>query len=157
MGLLLMLGLGIGNQVQAQYNTGIGIRGALGPGLTIKHHIEPDVAIEGILSSWYRGVVVTGLYEQHFPALGVDNLRWYLGGGAHVGFWTASNGRPVNNPWFAEGNGGVAVGLDAIGGIEYTIPDLPINISADWKPGFNLIGYTGFWVSDAALSVRYVF
>lgn len=150
---MLLVGFGV-QKAQAQYTTGIGIRGAYGPGIALKHHIASDVAVEGILSSWWRGVVITGLYEKHFPALGIDNLRWYIGGGGHLGFW--SDGRRTH-PWFEEGQGGVAIGLDGIGGIEYTLPDLPINFSADWKPAFNLVGYTGFWVNDAALSVRFVF
>jgi len=151
--LFAVLGLGI-FQANAQYTTGIGIRGTLGPGLTVKHHLSSDVAVEGILSSWYRGWVITGLYEQHYPAFQVTNLRWYIGAGGHVGVWSDRND---NHPWFEDNNGGLVIGLDLIGGLEYTLEDLPLNFSVDWKPAFNLVGYTGFWGSDGALSIRYVF
>lgn len=149
--LFSFMGLGI-QQANAQYTTAIGIRGALSPGVSIKHHLAPDNAIEAILVTRWGGVIATGLYEVHFPALGVDNLRWYIGGGGHVGIWSNNN----NNPWF-DSDGAVVIGLDGIGGLEYTIPDLPINVSIDWKPGFNLVGHTGFWADDGALSIRYVF
>ena len=150
--LFFTLVAGIGS-LKAQYTTGIGIRGALGPGLTLKHHLTQDHAVEIIAVGRWRGVLATGLYEVHFPALQVPNLRWYVGGGGHFGIWSQTTS---TNPWFTS-EGGVVIGLDVIGGIEYTLPSLPINFSLDYKPGFNLIGTAGFWADDAALSIRYVF
>ena len=149
---VLFVGLGT-QQVQAQYTTAIGIRGALSPGLTLKHHLSSDHVIEALLVSRWQGIIATGLYELHYPALQIENLRWYIGGGGHVGIWSTT----VNdNTWF-ESDGGVVVGFDLIGGLEYTIPDLPINVSIDWKPGFNLLGHSGFWSDDGSLSIRYTF
>ena len=48
---------------QAQdYNTGIGLRGGLSNGLTIKHFISSNTALEGIISTRWRGLELTGLY-----------------------------------------------------------------------------------------------
>ena len=49
------------------------------------------------------------------------------------------------------------IGIDGIIGIEYNIEPIPFNISLDWKPGLNLIGYTGFWGDELAFSIRYIF
>jgi hypothetical protein len=49
------------------------------------------------------------------------------------------------------------VGIDGIIGMEYNIEEIPFNISLDWKPGFNILGHTGFWGDELALSVRYIF
>ena len=152
-GVLLFVLLASAGTLQAQYTNAIGIRGALAPGLTLKHHLTHDHAVEAIVQTRWRGVMVTGLYEVHFPALGVDNLRWYLGGGGHLGVWSQTTS---NNPWF-ENEGGVVIGFDGIGGIEYTLEDIPLNFSLDWKPGFNLIGHSGLYASDGALSIRYAF
>lgn len=149
---MFMMVIGTGT-ASAQYTTAIGIRGALSPGFTIKHHLDSEIALEGILVTRWNGVIFTGLWEKHFPALGVDNLRWYLGGGAHIGIWSSTS---TNNPWF-ESDGAIVIGLDGIGGLEYTLPDFPLNFSLDWKPGFNLIGHQGFWSDDGALSIRYCF
>ena len=49
------------------------------------------------------------------------------------------------------------IGIDGILGMEYNIQEIPFNISLDWKPAFNLIGYTGFWGDEIALSIRFIF
>lgn len=139
--------------LQAQYSTAIGIRGTYAPGLTIKHHLTSEHAVEAIVSTRWRGIMITGLYEVHFPAFGVTNLRWYLGGGGHVGVWSKTTDR---NPWF-ESEGGIVIGADGIGGIEYTLENIPLNFSLDWKPGFNLVGHSGFYYDSGALSIRYAF
>lgn len=147
--------LGVGSlKAQSPYNNAIGVRFGLAPGLTIKHALGNNQAIEGIFSSRWRGFLVIGLYEIHFPAFATENLRWYVGIGGHVGAWSDRYDR---HPWFDNGDGGVAIGVDFIGGLEYTIPNAPINFSVDWKPGFNLIGYTGWWYDGGGLSIRYCF
>jgi len=134
------------------YNTGIGLRGGLSNGLTIKQFIGNRVALEGILTTRWEGFSITGLYEIHNQAFGVDRLNWYYGIGGHIGFW---NGENVG--WADEHINYTVIGVDAILGIEYNFRELPINLSADWKPAFNLIGYSGLWADGGALSIRYIF
>ncbi len=139
------------------YNTGIGFRGGLSNGLTVKHFISGNNAIEGILSTRWEGFNITGLYEIHARAFDVPRLNWYYGVGGHVGFWDGYK----NHPWFDRdndiGKSYTVLGIDGIIGIEYNIEPIPFNISLDWKPGFNLIGYTGFWGDELALSIRFIF
>lgn len=134
------------------YKTGIGVRGGLSNGLTIKHFTQQDVALEGIVAFRWNGFHLTGLYEKHQPAFDTERLKWFYGGGAHIGIWDSDN-----NPWFNEGSDHTVIGIDGIIGLEYSFEEIPFNISADWKPGFNLIGDTGFWGDEAALSLRYIF
>ncbi|SHE78021.1 hypothetical protein SAMN05444274_102376 [Mariniphaga anaerophila] len=137
------------------YNTGIGFRGGLSNGLTVKHFIGSNKAIEGLLSTRWHGFHVTGLYEIHAQAFNTPRLNWYYGFGGHVGFWGDNY---KNHPWFDDnGSSHTVVGIDGIIGIEYNIEAIPFNIGLDWKPGFNLIGYTGFWGDELALSVRFIF
>ena len=66
--ILLFALLGFSSKVQAQYNgykTGIGLRGGYTSGLTIKHFVNSDEAIEGIVGTRFRGLSLTGLYEWH--------------------------------------------------------------------------------------------
>jgi hypothetical protein len=135
------------------YNTGIGIRGGLSNGLTVKHFIGSDTAIEGLLSTRWRGFNITGLYEIHDQAFDTPRLNWYYGFGGHIGFW----GGYKNHPWFEDDASYTVIGIDGIIGIEYNIEPIPFNISLDWKPGFNIIGYTGFWGDELAFSLRYIF
>ena len=60
------------------YNTGIGLRGGLSDGLTIKHFIEEKAAIEGILGSRWKGISITGLYEIHNQASLEYNWQTYF-------------------------------------------------------------------------------
>ena len=136
------------------YNTGIGLRLGFSNGLTVKHFIGQRSALEGLLSTRWRGFEVTGLYEVHNQAFDVERLNWYFGGGGHIGFW---NGDNTYGRWGDEGVNYTVIGIDGILGIEYNFDAVPINISLDWKPAFNLTGYSGFWGDGGALSIRYIF
>lgn len=141
--------------VSAQdYKTGIGFRGGFSNGLTLKHFVSQQAAVEGILSTRWSGFEITGLYEIHKQAFDVERLNWYYGGGAHIGFY---NGDNTKDSWGDPGENYSILGIDGILGIEYNIEEIPINISLDWKPVFNLAGYTGFWGDGGALSIRYIF
>ena len=152
--LIIILIFFTGTMLKAQnYNTGIGLRGGFGGGITVKHFISDRDALEGILYTRWQGFVITGLYEIH-QDLQVDNLNWYYGGGAHIGFW---DGSYEDNPWFDDDKQYTVLGIDGVIGLEYVFPMVPISLSLDWKPAINLLGYTGFWGDGGGLSVRFVF
>jgi hypothetical protein len=136
------------------YNTGIGLRGGFESGLSVKFFTTEKVAYEFILASRWRGFEVTGLYEVHNQAFNTERLKWFIGFGGHIGFW---NGDYTHNYWGTPGTNYIVVGLDGILGLEYSFTEVPINISIDWKPAFNFVGYTGFWGDGGALSIRYIF
>ncbi len=133
------------------YNTGVGLRGGTSQGLTVKHFVGDKAAFEGILSTRWGGFEITGLYEIHNVAFEVDNLKWYYGFGAHIGFWDG------NDSWGDADKAYTVIGLDGILGIEYSFSEAPISIGLDWKPAFNVIGYPGVWPDGGALSIRYIF
>jgi hypothetical protein len=136
------------------YNTGIGIRGGYANGLTIKHFISSNSALEGIISSRWKGFQITGLYEIHNRAFNTDRLNWYYGFGGHVGFW---DGDDTNEYWGDPGTSYTVIGIDGILGLEYNFSEIPFNLSLDWKPSYNISGHTGFWGDGGALSLRYIF
>lgn len=143
------------SEVRAQsYATGIGLRSGVSNGLTVKHFIQDDVALEGILHSRWQGLVITGLYEVHKDISEVRGLRWFYGGGAHIGSWNGNR----NPPWAdSDFNGATVIGIDGIIGLDYIFTDLPINLSLDYKPAFNITNGGGFWGDEVALSIRYAF
>lgn len=136
------------------YNTGVGLRLGFSNGLTVKHFISDRTALEGLLSTRWRGFEITGLFEVHNPAFDVERLNWYFGGGAHIGFW---NGDYTYDRWGDAGTNYTVVGVDGIIGIEYNFEEFPLNVGLDWKPSFNLTGFSGFWGDGGALSIRYIF
>ncbi len=130
------------------YKTGVGARVGFFNGLTVKSFMQEGRAIEGILATRWNGFILTGLYELQRPFPDVNNLEWYAGGGAHVGFWGNGTGRYA-------GSTESVFGLDLILGVEYTFDEFPFSASIDWKPAFNVVGTTGWWGDGLALSIRY--
>lgn len=149
--LTLMLGMTVFASAQ-DYYTGIGFRGGLVNGLTVKHFLSWQGAIEGLLSTRYKGIEITGLYERHNPLLNIDRLKYYYGAGGHLGFYNAENTK-----WDDDEGNYTSFGLDLILGLEYSFSSIPVNLSLDWKPEVNLLGYSRFIGDGVAISVRYIF
>ncbi|MGH2642968.1 MAG: hypothetical protein ACRDE2_03390 [Chitinophagaceae bacterium] len=127
------------------YKTGLGLRLGYPYGVTIKHFISQQGALEGILGFWYGGFNFTGLYEYHMDIKSAPGLKWFVGGGADFTSWN-----------FA-GYHGAAVGIDGIIGLDYKINSAPIDLSLDWKPSFYVSGVSGLYAGGGAISVRYTF
>ncbi|HRY97965.1 MAG TPA: hypothetical protein P5550_02810 [Bacteroidales bacterium] len=150
--LIIALFLGLGLTAGAQeYETGIGLRGGLANGITLKHFTSSDQALEGILTTRWQGFMVTGLLEFQ-EGLRHEGLSWFYGFGAHAGFFGGYDG----HPWFDDNKDYTVLGIDGILGLEYVFDEVPISVGLDWKPAFNLTGHSGFWGSDGAFSIRYV-
>jgi hypothetical protein len=135
---------------KAQYNKAIGLRGGFSSGITFKAALGNN-AFELIGATRYSGLNITALYEINNKLADIEGLYWFYGFGAHIGFWDD------NNPWFDEEGSYTVIGVDGIIGIEYVFDAIPLCISLDYKPAFNLTGYSGFWGDNGALSVRYTF
>ncbi|WP_242927820.1 hypothetical protein [Pontibacter vulgaris] len=153
--LLLLLTVTVAAQAQ-DYSTGIGARAGAAAGLTIKHFIKSDAAIEGIIGTnfRYRGTTITVLYEKHAPAFNTSGLKWYYGLGGHVGFHEGHYYYDKHHEHYHDEHV-VGVGIDGVLGLEYFIRDIPFTIGADIKPYLNIPRGGGFW--DSAVHVRYVF
>lgn len=135
----------------SDYKTAIGLK--IYPGaLSVKHFIKSNVALEGIGYFWNYGSRITGLYEFHGNVVGAKGLKWYAGPGAHIGFW--------NDRWkkeYPNRNSGVNIGIDGVLGLDYKFKGAPINISIDWQPSLNLIGYNYFEGGWGGIGFRYTF
>ena len=150
---IIFLSIVLTGSVKSQdYLNAVGIRAGLSQGITYKHFLSTTDAVEGILAVRWGGFHITGLYEKHTTAFDVDQLYFYYGGGAHLGVWDDNT-----SPWFDDNKSSTVIGIDGIIGLEYVFYEIPFNISLDWKPGLNLIGYTGFWGDELALSLRFMF
>ena len=137
----------ISSSISAQnYNTGIGARVGFFNGITLKHFISPSNALEGIVNFRWGGAIVTGLYEWQQPIPSAPGLDYFLGVGAHVGFFDSYK-------WDNEAS--TIIGADVIVGLEYTFPTAPFTIGLDYKPAFNIIGDNHIWADGVALSLRF--
>ena len=147
--LALILSLNARSQ---DYANALGARLGLAQGITFKHFVTTTDAAEGLLTIRWSGFDITGLYERHMTAFDVNGLYFFYGGGAHIGVW---NG--VVSSRYNYSNSHTVLGIDRIIGLEYVFSEIPFNVAIDWKPALNLIGYTGFWGDELALSFRFIF
>jgi len=135
--------------VNAQ-TTGSDYKNALGlkfypTGVTFKHFLSGKNALEGIGYFYNEGMRITGLYEIHGIINNAGGLKWYVGPGAHLGFYNDKHG------------GASVLGIDGVIGLDYKINSAPINLSVDWQPsiefgtGYNN-GFSGNW---GGIAIRY--
>lgn len=141
------------------YSTSIGARVGGTSGVAIKHFYSRNMAFEGLLGFFGNGTSVTALVEKHQPALDTKGLKFYYGAGAHVAFY---NGRYYyRNGFWRDINyydqREAAFGVNGIVGLEYTIADLPIAFSLDFKPFVEVGpgGYVGF-SPDPSVGIKFV-
>lgn len=149
----MMMVLGATAQINegSDYKTAIGVK--VYPGaITVKHFIANNRAVEGLGYISSDGFRLTGLYELHYDINPVAGLKWYVGGGGHVGIWS--------DTWrskYPSRNDGMAIGVDGVLGLDYKISGIPLNLSFDWQPSFNLIGYNYFEGGWGGIGIRYTF
>lgn len=140
--IIILLLLPFYSNIKSQeYFNSIGLRVSPGPGITYKVFLNKSSGLEFLLTFPPSSLVLTGLYEYHMPVKNVKLLYWYLGCGGHIGFHDSES----------------IIGLDLIIGLEYKIPDIPISVSLDFKPAFNLVP-PGTYLDDfVGFSIRYTF
>ena len=96
-----------------------------------------------------EGVRFTGLYEFHFYNIeGVNGLAWYVGPGAHIGFYIPK--------YKTQYNTAADIGIDGVIGLDYKIKNTPINLSLDWQPSYSILGNAGLQPQFGGLSIRYI-
>jgi hypothetical protein len=140
----------MGSQAQSHSSEGYGYKTALGvkvwdgAGISLKHFFDKNAG-ELIGYFWNRGFRLTGLYEIHGDINGAEGLRWYVGPGAHLGFYNSKYG------------GGSVIGIDGVIGLDYKFNGAPINVSLDWQPSFEFGDGSGFIGSWGGLGIRYTF
>ena len=124
------------------YKTAIGVK-FYPTGVTIKTFMKPNLAFEAIGYFWERGTRITGLFEYHYSLTPSGRLKWYIGPGAHVGFY--------KQDFF---DGGTSVGIDGVLGLDYKFPGIPINVSLDWQPSYEFGNYDGFSGNWGGIGLR---
>lgn len=129
----------------SSYKTALGVKVWDGGGISFKHFVSDNNAVELVGYFWSKGARITGLYEIHSPISGATGLQWYIGPGAHVGFYNSKNGD------------GAFIGIDGVLGLDYKFSGAPINMSLDWQPSFEFGDGRGFTGSWGGLGIRYTF
>lgn len=157
--LLLISALGLlaftlsNNQAKAQTargNTytnaaGIGIdfgNGNTGAGIDFKHFFTANDAGEFNLLFYDGTVGLGGFYEYNAPIKNAAGLQWYLGLGPQFFFNKHSD---------------TDFGARAMAGLDYKIPDVPLDFSFDWRPYFQFTNNSHVDGGRFQINIRYVF
>lgn len=152
----------IAANAQSDYKSAIGLRFGGGyydlVSVSYKTFISDPGAIE--LSVGFRGygvpgynwfnVAAAGAYQHHFDIKPVAGLKWFIGGGAIV-----SNSFSSYDAYT-----GIGFGIFPTAGADYKFSNIPLNLSVDVRPTFNIIdpyaGYNRFY-GNGAVAARYTF
>lgn len=123
-----------------EYNWAVGVRGGALSGLTVKNNLGENAIEAGIsLNEYFTNIEATYQWQQPVIA---EGFNLYYGVGAYVGLAQQYLG----------------VGAEGVVGLEYKIPEVPLAISLDYRPTFNILGgfgYSNFY--NFGLGVKYCF
>ena len=134
------------------YKTALGVKVWDGGGISLKHFFDKNAG--ELIGYFYRhGFRLTGLYEIHGDFADARGLKWYIGPGAHIGFY---DGGYYHRGYYYPDNH-AQVGVDGVLGLDYKFRGAPINMSLDWQPAFEFGDGGGFYGSWGGLGIRYTF
>ncbi len=150
---LIMAQTALSQSKGSSYKTALGVKFYPGGAITLKHFTKSNTAIEGLAYFWGDGFRLTGLYEFHGNIEGAKGLKWYVGPGAHVGFWNNSYWKRRYPGYRSE----TLFGIDGVLGLDYKFKGAPINMSVDWQPSFEFGDYGGFNGNWGGFAIRYTF
>lgn len=147
----------------SSYKSGIGLRAGGGyydiiaasfkTFVTDPGAIEINVGFRPYGNTGYNWVNLSGSvsYQHHFPIGSVEGLKWFVGGGL-TAFNTFSK---------YEDYKGFGLGVFPTGGADYKFGNIPLNVSADFRPTIALIKpysyYSSFYAGNVGISARYTF
>lgn len=131
------------SNVKAQ-NWGVGLVGGFDYGLQVKKYMGANALdFRGHLHN--HGFQVAGLYEWNHD-LG-SNFTLYYGAGIGVGSWKID----------ADHDMGLGLDVEGIVGVEWQIPGVPLAISLDYRPAFEILPSTSFYAKGFAFGIKYLF
>ncbi len=142
--LAIVLGVVAFATVASAQPRAIGIRAGYGGELSYQHTVQYDNFLEadlGFVGSGH-GVYLTGIYDFVFAS--VDYFNFYAGPGIQMGMYSYDGVQTFN------------AGIAGQVGAEFVIPNVPINLSLDWRPVLYL-GKGGFGWQGLAIGIRYRF
>lgn len=124
------------------YEHSLGIRAGYSSGITYKgffRHSLNAVQVDALYNR--HGLNLSVLYQVHIEPLKSKQWLLFAGGGPFGGNWENE----------------LSLGIAVVGGIEYTLRDLPLSFSIDWKPMMNAYRLFEIDFLDFGVSIRYRF
>ena len=153
--LLVTAGIGSFNIASAQdYKTALGVRlsssaAMVNNSVSFKQFISDKTAIEALFS-FGDPLALGALIEFHKP-LSASGLRYYYGAGGYISFVKTTN--PVTQKSKTDPN----FGAQGVIGLDYKFPNVPLNLSLDWKPELNIVSDINFEPAAIGFTARFTF
>lgn len=142
---------------QNYYKTAVGLKfGGYENGISVKYFTMTDIALEGVLGFRDHGAVITGLYEIHTPAFDVAGLKFYYGGGGHIGAIGSGVYQSFGGINETYTSSHILLGADGVVGLEYIFPNSPVALSLDLNPRVELTSGPFFDLAPG-LGLKYTF
>lgn len=141
--LILVAILGLSFMAAAQPRA-LGVRAGYGGELSYQHGFGANFG-EFDLGWWHNHINIVGVYD--FILGGNGDVNVYLGPGAQLSIWNDDVDRSSN----------LNVGLAGQLGVEWNIPQIPLQLSLDWRPVFFFLNDGGFGYDSVGLGIRYRF
>jgi hypothetical protein len=127
------------------YQTAIGVKG-FPFGVDFKTFVGRRGRAIELIGYFSDGFRLTGLYEFHGKLNAPGNIKWYLGFGAHGGYYEKGEEE------------GISAGFDGVIGLDYKFPRMPLNLALDWQPSFETVTpKTEFEAGRGGLAIRFAF
>ena len=153
--LLFSTAIGFSTIVSAQdYKTAVGVRlsssaAMVNNSISLKYFINEASAVEALFS-FGDPLAIGALYEIHKP-ISDAGIKWFYGGGGYLGFVKTYNPNKEKNetdPNF---------GAQGVLGLDYKFPNIPLNLSLDWKPELNIVPDINFEPAAIGFTARFTF
>lgn len=123
----------------------IGVRAGYGGEFSYQHSLGGNFG-ELDLGWWNNHINLVGTYD--FILGGNGQVNVYLGPGAQLTLWNDNVARTSR----------FNVGLAGQFGVEWNIPQIPLQLSIDWRPVFYFLSDgRGFGYDSVGLGIRYRF
>ena len=148
------------------YEKQVGLRLGVTPGITAKIIKNDRTAIEGMLGFRNGGIQMYGLVESYHPLIKTNTRHWmiFFGVGGHIGYingydrvkrWSNTAGYYYEEQRIS----GIVLGIDGVIGTDYTFNKVPITLSIEFKPFFELQDFSRFDVNfwDFGFGIKYSF
>ena len=136
------------------YKTALGVRlsssaAMVNNSISFKQFISEKNAIEAYFS-FGEPLALGAMLEFHKP-LSASGLRYFYGAGGYVGFVKVVN---VNTQ---KTNTEPNFGAQGVIGLDYKFPNVPLNLSLDWKPELNIVSDINFEPAAIGFTARFTF
>ena len=118
----------------------LGVRAGWGGEISYQHNLGGENFLE-VDAGWTANAInFAAAYD--FQIAPVGPFGFYAG--------------PAADLWLVN-EGGIGLGVGAQVGLEYVFDAIPLQISLDWRPMFNIIPATAFGWQGVGLGIRYMF